>query len=59
MFKYRYIPAEGLAHLKAYRYACTDLSLMTNYVMQPIWTRLIALLPSWLACAGACVSECR
>jgi len=46
---YRFIPQEGLDHLKQYKYSCTDKSIMTNYVMQPIWGKMINLMPSVLA----------
>ncbi len=51
LYWHKYVPQEGLEHLRTYKYSCTDLSIMTNYVMQPIWGRLIHFLPTVLAYA--------
>lgn len=44
-----YLPQQGLHNLKKYRYSCVDKSLVARYIMQPIWTAMIELVPMWMA----------
>jgi hypothetical protein len=44
-----YVSPRGLGNLKSYKYSGVDNSLVAKYVMQPFWTRLVELLPKWMA----------
>eukprot|EP01100_Stratorugosa_tubuloviscum_P010640 TRINITY_DN4597_c1_g1_i1.p1 TRINITY_DN4597_c1_g1~~TRINITY_DN4597_c1_g1_i1.p1 ORF type:complete len:418 (+),score=138.46 TRINITY_DN4597_c1_g1_i1:89-1342(+) len=49
LFSGYYVTAKGREGLKTYEYHGQDLSLIANYIMQPIWRRLVNLLPVWMA----------
>lgn len=38
-----------LPNLKKYKYSSVDLSLLSKYILQPYWSRLVLFLPLWLA----------
>jgi len=38
--------------LKSYAYRGVDHSFVSNYIMQPYWSRLVHLFPRWMAYAG-------
>ena len=47
--KTHYIPRHLLPNLKHYRYSGIDHSLLSRYVLQPYWSRLVLLFPDWIA----------
>lgn len=44
-----YISRHGKEGLKRYRYRGSDNSLLYNYVLNPVYNRLVVLFPMWLA----------
>lgn len=44
-----YIPQHALANLRNYSYKGVDKSLLSNYVLNPYWTWLVTLWPTWVA----------
>ncbi|KAI0783172.1 Choline/ethanolaminephosphotransferase [Abortiporus biennis] len=44
-----YIPQEALANLKKYQYKGVDKSLLSRHVLNPFWTWLVTLWPTWVA----------
>lgn len=52
-----FIERGRLTGLNSYKYSSVDKSLISKYVLQPYWTRLVLLFPLWMAYASlhACV----
>jgi len=44
-----YIPESHLPNLKLYKYNGIDHSLLSRYILQPYWNRLVLLFPTWMA----------
>ncbi|OBZ79805.1 hypothetical protein A0H81_01304 [Grifola frondosa] len=44
-----YIPQHTLDNLKKYAYKGVDKSLVSRYVLNPFWTWLVTLWPTWVA----------
>jgi len=46
-----YLPQtkEVQTRLRTYKYRGSDASLIGNYVLQPFWSRVVLLLPLWMA----------
>ncbi|KAJ3483154.1 hypothetical protein NLI96_g6509 [Meripilus lineatus] len=44
-----YIPQDVLANLKKYQYRGVDKSLLSRHVLNPFWTWLVTLWPTWIA----------
>ncbi|KAK7695143.1 hypothetical protein QCA50_002333 [Cerrena zonata] len=44
-----YIPPDALANLKKYSYKSVDKSLLSRHVLNPYWTWLVTLWPTWVA----------
>ncbi|KAI0299803.1 Choline/ethanolaminephosphotransferase [Russula brevipes] len=44
-----YIPDHALAALRNYKYKAVDKSLLSNYVLNPLWTWFVTLWPEWIA----------
>ncbi|KAJ3370810.1 hypothetical protein GGF31_003836 [Allomyces arbusculus] len=45
----RIIPAHLISNLRLYKYAGADKSLVSQYILQPYWTRLVEWVPMWMA----------
>ncbi|URD92204.1 CDP-alcohol phosphatidyltransferase [Musa troglodytarum] len=45
-----YIGHHGIATLHKYKYSGVDKSLLAKYVLQPFWSRCVALFPLWMPC---------
>ncbi|XP_064999359.1 choline/ethanolaminephosphotransferase 1-like isoform X1 [Musa acuminata AAA Group] len=45
-----YIGHHGVATLHKYKYSGVDKSLLAKYVLQPFWSRCVALFPLWMPC---------
>ncbi|KAI9598153.1 ethanolaminephosphotransferase [Syncephalis fuscata] len=44
-----YLSPTQLENLKKYKYSGVDNSLVSKYILQPYWTRLVELFPLWMA----------
>ncbi|KAJ3368420.1 hypothetical protein GGF31_006381 [Allomyces arbusculus] len=44
-----YIPAAFRGNLRKYKYAGTDKSLVSRYILQPYWNTIINYVPMWMA----------
>ena len=49
LFHEAYVPPARMEALRSYKYSGVDHSLLSNYVMQPYWSRLVLLFPLWMA----------
>ena len=52
LFHEAYVPPARMAALRQYKYSGVDLSFVSNYIMQPYWSRLVFLFPMWMACVA-------
>jgi ethanolaminephosphotransferase len=56
-----YFTAEARAGLLRHRYSCEDNSLLSRFVLGPFWTRVVKVVPDWVApnvltlSGGACI----
>lgn len=46
-----FIDREAIKNLDSYRYSGVDKSLVAKYILQPYWSRLVLLFPTWMAYA--------
>ena len=53
LFRAAYVDPKNMDALKSYAYRGVDHSFVSNYIMQPYWSRLVHLFPRWMAYAGA------
>ncbi|KAL1933154.1 hypothetical protein VTP01DRAFT_8832 [Rhizomucor pusillus] len=48
-FENEFLSQEQLENLRFYKYAATDKSLVSKYILQPYWSWAVTLLPTWIA----------
>ena len=51
LFTTAYVPAPAMEALQQYRYSAVDHSLVSKYILQPYWSRLVTIFPLWMAYA--------
>ena len=51
LFRVAYVEPKQMDALKSYAYSGVDHSFVSNYIMQPYWSRLVHLFPRWMAYA--------
>ncbi|XP_068788867.1 ethanolaminephosphotransferase 1 isoform X4 [Struthio camelus] len=49
MWRARYVSAQQLAGFRHYKYSAVDTNPLSVYVMQPIWDKIIKIVPLWIA----------
>ncbi|XP_061454360.1 ethanolaminephosphotransferase 1-like [Rhineura floridana] len=49
MWQSQYVTAQHLAGFRHYKYRAVDTNPLSIYVMQPLWDRLVKIVPLWIA----------
>ncbi|XP_062986766.1 ethanolaminephosphotransferase 1-like isoform X2 [Elgaria multicarinata webbii] len=49
MWQSRYVTAQQLAGFRQYKYSAVDTNPLSVYIMQPLWNRIVKIVPLWVS----------